>query len=67
MAAPADHVTNENVFESADFIQLINMSNKVKREMSSFSINGNDSKKTCLSSDEEDKTVKKEDKGTQTK
>jgi len=40
----------------------------------SFSINGNDNKKICVSSDEEDqtdkkedKTVEKEDTGTQTK
>jgi hypothetical protein len=51
-----------NVFEPADYIQLINTSNKVKREMSSFSINGNDSKKTCLSSDEDLKKKKNKKK-----
>jgi len=77
----ADYITNENVFEPADFIQLITTSSNVKREMSPFSINGNDNKKTCVSSDEEeqtdkqedqtdkkeDKTVEKEDTGNQTK
>jgi hypothetical protein len=62
MPAPAEYVSNENVFEPADYIQLINTSNKVKREMSSFSINGNDSKKTCLSSDEDLKKKKNKKK-----
>jgi hypothetical protein len=61
VASPADHVTNENVFKPADFIQLITTSNNVKREMSSFSINGNDNKKICVSSDEEEQTDKQDD------
>jgi hypothetical protein len=49
------------VFEPADFIQLITTSSNVKREMSPFSINGNDNKKTCVSSDEEEQTDKQEE------
>ncbi len=59
--------SNKQVLESADFIPLKTTSNSVKRKMSSFSINGNDNKKTCLSGDEEDKTVKEEDKGSKKK